>query len=164
MVEELALKADVILIHEHWLFDCKLKILNEISNIYRGTGKAVDTGDPILPVQMPHGYGRVGVLWKKVIYQLIQVQKDGGNRIQCIEVKGQNPIMLISVYMPCMGRTDNSEHFTDYLDQKYSPTHTIIIGWDWNEDLYHFLKTHRQQSLKEFMQENDLTTKQTQKT
>ena len=32
-VEELALKADVILIQEHWFFDCKLIILNEISNI-----------------------------------------------------------------------------------------------------------------------------------
>ena len=87
-IEELAPKADVILIQEHWLFDCKLHILNEISNIYCGTGKAVDTGDPILPVQMPRGYGGVGVLWKKEIDHLIQVQQDGGNRIQCIEVKG----------------------------------------------------------------------------
>ena len=82
------------------------------------------------------------MLWKKEIGHLIQVQQDGGNRIQCIEVKGQNPLMLISVYMPCKGLTDNSEHFTDCLDQlneifeKYSPTHTIIIGGDWNKDLY----------------------------
>ncbi|MCG7879544.1 MAG: reverse transcriptase family protein [Candidatus Thiodiazotropha taylori] len=169
-IEELTPSADVILIQEHWLFDCKLHTLNELSQIYNGAGKAVDSGDPILPVQMPRGYGGVGVLWKKDIDHLIQVKPDGGNRIQCIELKGQTPLLVISVYMPCKGLTDNVEDFNDCLDQlneiiqKYSSTHIVVIGGDWNEDLYSNTKTGRQQSLKDFIRENDLTTKQTQKT
>ena len=61
-IEELSTYADVILIQEHWLFNCKLHKLNEISEIFNGVGKAVDTGNPILPIKMPRGYGGVGVL------------------------------------------------------------------------------------------------------
>ena len=42
-----------------------IRKLNEISEIFNGVGKAVDTGNPILPIQMPRGYGGVGILWKK---------------------------------------------------------------------------------------------------
>ena len=97
--------------------------------------------------------------------------KRRGNRIQCIEDR----IRLCLYRCICPVRVsqtivNNSEHFTDCLDQlngmfqKYSPAHTITIGGDWIMDLYTSVKKHRQQSLKEFMQENDLTTKQTQKT
>ena len=50
-----------------------------------GTGKAVDTGDPMLPVQMPRGYGGSAILWKRTIDHLVRVLQDGGNRIQCVE-------------------------------------------------------------------------------
>ena len=75
--------------------------------MYNGSGKAVDTGDPMSPIQMPRGYGgskyslAVRILWKKDIEHLIQVCQDDGNRIQCVELKGPTPLMLISVYMPC---------------------------------------------------------------
>ena len=58
-------KADIVFLQEHWLFDCQLHRLNEISNLCVGKGKAVDTGDPILPVQMSRGYGGTAILWKK---------------------------------------------------------------------------------------------------
>ena len=41
--------------------------LNEISDLYVGRGKSVDTGDPILSVHMPLGYGGTAILWKKQI-------------------------------------------------------------------------------------------------
>ena len=53
--EQLAEVADVILVQEHWYFDCQLDKLNSISDSLIGCGKAVDTGDPILPFQMPRG-------------------------------------------------------------------------------------------------------------
>ena len=44
--------------------------------------------------------------------------------------------------MPCKGLSDTFEDFIDCLDQlseiiqKYSSDHLIIIGGDWNEDIY----------------------------
>ena len=117
MLDELAKSADVLLLQEHWLFGCNLRKLKSISNHYTGCGKAVDTGDPILPVQMPRGYGGTAILWKHDIDHLIQTLPDGGNRIQCVEVKGERPLLLISAYMPCRGLPDNVEDYNDCLDQ-----------------------------------------------
>ena len=36
-------------------------------------------GDPVLPVQMPRGYGGTAVLWQKKIDHLITPIIDGGN-------------------------------------------------------------------------------------
>ena len=86
---------DIVLLQEHWLFDCQLHRLGEVSELCSGCGKAVDTGDPILPVQMPRGYGGTGILWKKTIDHLVTALPDGGNRIQCVELKGTQPLLLI---------------------------------------------------------------------
>ena len=66
VMDDLLMKyeADILLLQEHWLFDCQLHRLNEISDLCVGRGKSFDTGDPILPVQMPHGYGGTAILWK----------------------------------------------------------------------------------------------------
>ena len=90
-------RADILFLQEHWLFDCQLHRLSEISDLCTGSGKAVDTGDPILPVQMPRGYGGIAILWKKEIDHLITPRPDGGNRIQCVEVKGAETFLLLSV-------------------------------------------------------------------
>ena len=82
-----------------------------------GKGKAVDTNDHILPVQMPRGYGGVAVLWKKRISHLVSPIPDGGNRLQGIKVAGVKPVLLLSVYMPCRGIKDNIEEFEDCLAQ-----------------------------------------------
>ena len=59
----------MILLSEHWLFDCYLHRLTEVSQ-YVGVGKAVGTNDPILSVQMPRGNGGVAVFWKKRLMRL----------------------------------------------------------------------------------------------
>ena len=64
-IQELSKTTDVILLQEHWYFDCQLNKLNAVSEDMIGSGKATDTGDPILPVQMPRGYGGTAVLWQK---------------------------------------------------------------------------------------------------
>lgn len=96
--EELSKSVDVVLVQEHWYFDCQLDRLNTACQKYIGCGKAVDTGDPILPVQMPRGYGGVAVIWKDKINHLINKLPDGGNRIQCVELGTDEPLLLISVY------------------------------------------------------------------
>ena len=94
-IDKLSQNYDIILLQEHWLFDCQLHKLKEFHENYSGVGKAVDSDDPILPVQMPRGYGGVGILWKKDIDHLISVIPDGGNRLQCVTVKADQPILVI---------------------------------------------------------------------
>ena len=99
-----------------------------------GTGKSVDTGDPILPVQMPRGYGGVAILWKRTIDDLVRVVPDRGNRIQCVELLTEQPALVISVYMPCKGLHDNVDEFLDSLAQlqeiiqKFKSSHYIRLG------------------------------------
>ena len=49
-------EAYILLLQRHWLFDCKLHRLSEISDLYTGSGKAFDTDDHILPVQIPRSH------------------------------------------------------------------------------------------------------------
>ena len=127
---------------------------------YIGAGKALDTNDPILPVQMPHGFRGVAVLWKK---DLVKVIMEDGNRIQCIELKGEDCLLIISVCMPCKGLTDNVEDFRDCVDQlyeiisKYKSTHRINIGGDINEELSVITPGRRGQYFLDFVKGNAST-------
>ena len=51
-----------------------------------GTGKAVDSTDPIMPVQMPRGYVGVGMLWKKDDHNHITVYhyQSGETSLACL--------------------------------------------------------------------------------
>ena len=169
-IEDFSKFADVVLVQEHWYFDCQLARLNTVCPKYIGCDKAVDTGSPILPVQMPRGYGGVGILWKDSIDHLVTKILDGGNRIQCIEVKAQKSMLLISAYMPCRGLRDNVEEFQDCLAQlqelieKYSDTRLIVLGGDFNEDLYVSQDSTRLRSLRKFLDECKFTTQLTDRT
>ena len=169
-IQQISKTADIILIQEHWYFDCQLTKLNDVSQAMLGSGKATDTGDPILPVQMPRGFGGTAILWQKKIDHLITSITDGGNRIQCVELQGKQPILIISVYMPCRGLRDNIDEFEDCLSQlqeivtKYSDTYSIIIGGDFNEDLSSSINSRRKKSLEQFLSDNRLATRSTGKT
>ena len=168
--ENLSKNTDIFLVQEHWYFDCQLTKLDQVCQDFSSCGKAVDTGDPMLPVQMPRGYGGVAVLWKKDIDHLATKLPDGSNRIQCVEFACQDPLILISVYMPCKGLRDNVEDFKDCLMQlqeifnKYSSTHTVIVGGDFNEDLYVQKQSERRQLLETFLKHSQLKTRTTEKT
>ena len=103
-------------------------------------------------------------MWKHEIDHLIHVLQDGGNRIHCAELRGENPLLLISVYMPCRGLSDNVEYYNDCLDQlreillKFSCSHTILLGGDMNEDMILRDQTIRAQLLKSFVKDNLLET------
>ena len=97
----LSKRNDIFLIQEHWYFDCQLTKLDHVCEAFNSCGKAVDTGNPILPVQMPRGYGGVAILWRKDIDHLVTTLPDGTNRIQCIEISCKDPLIIVSVYMPC---------------------------------------------------------------
>lgn len=156
--------AEIILLQEHWLFTSELQLLNELHSDYIGVGKAVDRDSPLPPVQMPRGYGGVGVLWHRKIDHLVKPIEVGSERIQCVELTVQLvPILLVSVYMPCRGSSDNSMEFTDCVDQlhsiveTYSSTHAVLIGGDINENLIEWSENKRYTTFKDFMLENKLS-------
>ena len=168
--ENLSKRADVILIQEHWYFDCQLGKLASVCEDFSSCGKAVDTGCPILPVQMPRGYGGTVIFWRKSIDHLVTPLPDGFNRIQCIEITGKDPLLLASVYMPCKGLRENVEEFTECIDQlqeiylKYSETHTVVFGGDFNEDISVPKDTQRKRRSNGMLQYCKLITKETEKT
>ena len=74
-----------------------------------------------------------------------------------MQIKGTEPLLLISVYMQCKGIADNSADLMEVVDQltdimgRYSATHKVIIGGDLNEDLPASVSSSRMQYLKEFI-------------
>ena len=128
-----------------------------------GTGKAVDDNNPIVPIQKPRGYGGVGVLWNKSLDNVITTLPDGGNRIQCVELKTkEKPFIFISVYMPCKGKNSNIDDFRDCVDQldeiitKYENSHTVIVGGDINEDIHKKEQSSRKAYIQELISDHDL--------
>ena len=84
-----------------------------------------------------------------------------------IEVSGEKPMLLLSVYMSCRGIRENVEEYEDCLAQlheimqKYGSTHHVIVGGDFNEDISSQKAGRRQQGLSMFLEENKLSTKTT---
>lgn len=163
--KEIEDKVDICLLQEHWLYDCQLHKLNEVNTKFFGTGKAVDTNDPIPPYQMPRGYGGTAILWKKEIDSLVTPLAIGSNRIQGIELQGKPNLIILSVYMPCKGTIDHVSEFKNCIDQiheilsTYKNCNQVIIGGDLNEDIVNGKASDRKNSVQELMSENDLSTK-----
>ena len=66
-----------------------------------------------------------------------------------MEIKGQDPLQQVSVYMPRNGLQYSTENYEDGLAQlseivaKFSSSHRIVIGGDFNEDMVDTKKTKR---------------------
>jgi hypothetical protein len=150
------------MIQEHWLFDCQLNILQEIHQDYNGAGKSVDSNDPILPYQMPRGYGSVAILWRKDLDSCITPLKVGNERIQCIELSGKHNIILISIYLPCKSSDSHDVNFKECVDilhdifETYENTHQIIIGGDFNENILEGIEAQRKKYINDFMSDHQL--------
>ena len=87
---------------------------------------------------MPRGYGGVAVLWNRNIDKTVRPIPDGGNRIQCVEIRAEDPVLLVSIYCPTKNTPDNFDSFDDCFDQlfeiheEFKDTHSIFIGGDLN--------------------------------
>ncbi|CAC5413868.1 unnamed protein product [Mytilus coruscus] len=133
---------DIFPLQEHWLYDCQLNFLQELHNDFTGTGKAVDFNDPIQPFYMPRGYGGVAILWKKNLDKLITTLPFGNERIQCIELSGNQKLLFISIYLPCKYSDNHLNELYECIDQLheimevYKVTHQIIIVGDFNENIF----------------------------
>jgi hypothetical protein len=156
--------ASFVLLQEHWLYDNHLQMLEEVHDELTGVGKAIDSDDPITPAQMPRGFGGVAILWKKDLDQNVRALKDGGNRVQAIEIATVNSkLVLVCVYMPSKGLSDHYDDFVDTLEQlheiieKFQRTHKLVIGGDFNEDISGSIVTRRQRFLQNFIEEHSLS-------
>ena len=166
LFKELEKDVDIYLIQEHWLFDCQLDLLNEIHNDYIGIGKAVDSNNPIPPIQMPRGYGGVAILWKKELDSLITSLKIGNERIQCVETEGNPNTLIVSLYLPCKS---SNNHFSELCEcihllheilETYESTHHIIIGGDFNENILSIKHSNRKNCITTFMNDHQLLSKE----
>ena len=99
VIQKLAKDIDVILVQEHWYFDCQLNRINMVCDDLLGVGKATDTGACVCVCvggggksnpsgSDAKGLWRYGILWQKKLDHLITPIADGGNRIQCFELQG----------------------------------------------------------------------------
>lgn len=162
---ELAKSNDIVLIQEHWLFKCQLQLLNELCDQFIASGKSVDFYDPIPPIQIPRGYGGVAIFWKKYIDYIVNDLELGNERIKCIEVCLEKPILIACVYMPCNGEKDSYHAYVECIEQiqelihTYQNTHDIIIGGDFNENAIVKSNTKRSLCFHQFLTENKLATK-----
>ncbi|KAK3089516.1 hypothetical protein FSP39_004221 [Pinctada imbricata] len=162
--------AEFLLIQEHWLFNFEIHKLNAIDDNIRGCGKAVDDRNPIPPVQKPRGYGGVGILWRKDLDHLVTAISEGNERMQCVIISMENTsILLMSVYLPTKGQSDNYVEFAECISllgaiiEKYTD-HIIIIAGDFNEDLTTDKSSRRKECLLSFVDEFLLETKYTKST
>ncbi|CAC5379549.1 unnamed protein product [Mytilus coruscus] len=144
LFSEILFNYDIVLLQEHWLFDCQLPLLDNIHSDFNGVGKAVDSDDPLPPTHLPRGYGGACILWKKSIDHIITKVDCTNNRIQCIEITNTcgKDILVISVYMPCKdNRVKKLIEFVDCIEQlhslfsQYNNTHHIAIGGDIKENI-----------------------------
>ena len=83
-------KKYIILIQEHWLYECQVSMLGEISDKIGYAGKGVDINNQIEPIQMQRGYGWVAILWRKEIDNIIRPLTHCREMIQCIELTLKN--------------------------------------------------------------------------
>lgn len=140
-------------------------MLNELNHDNTGTGKAVDFKDTIPPTHMSRCHGGVAIVWKKQLDICISPLSDGNKRLQSIEIRGAQPLFVISVYLPCKGSTDSIEEFRECIDllneinATYKDTHNILLGGDLNENPIHFTNSKKSNYLLEFIKEHNLVTK-----
>ena len=123
--------------------------------------KSVDNEDPILPTHRPREYGGVAVVWNKKINHLIQPVTDGGCRIQTVTLNCPRPILIVAVYLPAKGSPDDVDSYEECFDhlyeifEKYSDSHDIVVGGDFNEYIYSGHNSKRNRTFKTFLTEKD---------
>ena len=117
-------------------------LLNELNEQYFASGKSVDSQNPIPPIQIPRGYGGVAIFWKKNIDHVVNDLDIGNERIKCIELNLEKPILIVNVYMPCNGDKDNFHSYVECIEQlqeiilSFQNTHDIVIGGELTKMLY----------------------------
>ncbi|CAG2207874.1 unnamed protein product [Mytilus edulis] len=113
---------------------------------------------------MPRGYGGVAILWKKNLDKLVTTLPIGNEIIQCIELSGNQKLLFISIYLPCKSSDNHLNELYECIDQLheimevYKATHQIIIGGDFNENIFKENNSNRKNYILDFMSDHNLST------
>jgi hypothetical protein len=87
---------------------------------------------------------------------------DGSNRINCIELKAEKPVVIINAYAPCKGMSDSKDSFNELLDQlhniiqKYRLSHDIVLCGDMNASLHSEKPDSRDRTFRKFCEDIEL--------
>ncbi|MES9881201.1 MAG: endonuclease/exonuclease/phosphatase family protein [Sedimenticola sp.] len=156
-------KYPIIFLQEHWLFGFETSFLYGIFSNGAYQVKCVDDMDAIPPVQPPRGKAGTCILWHVKLNHCMKNLQDGSDRICVVEMKSSGILScLINVYMPARGSAESETQFMGALDElheileKYSGTHRILLGGDFNASLHRTPPVARDRALRSFMDEHGL--------
>ena len=140
-LEKIIHQYDIVCIQETWLYEFESNMLHDLSPNHCVTSKSSDKDDPIPPTERARGHGGVAIIWKDTHDNIVQPLEDGGVRINVIEIKTPEPLIIVNSYLPARngGQKDQYLEILDELSEiiyKYSPTHRIVIMGDMNASLF----------------------------
>ena len=108
------------------------------------------------------GHGGVAIIWKDIHDNIIQPLEDGGVRINVIEIKTPEPLIIVNSYLPARngGQKDQYLEILDELSEiiyKYSPTHRIVIMGGMNASLFRTPPNVQDQMFRSFCTKHNIT-------
>lgn len=164
-LDHLLHSTDICCIQEHWLYEFQLTRLNSIHDNFRSHAKAVDSRNPIPPIQIPRGYGGNAILYRSNWDLKVSLPPDGCERIVVLELETSPPVCIVSVYLPCRGNS-TTKQFEDVLQQleellkKYSSGCAVFVCGDFNASLTRNPPNERDILLRNFTAAHGLNTQQ----
>ena len=149
-LEEVINSADIICIQEHWLFNCELSTVPEITGMNHYTARSVDEYNPLSPWRLPRGYGGVGILWKDHLHPSVSLCRTAGNeRVQAVLCSlPMGKTLLINCYMPSGNSVKIKDQYLDTLQlldsllNIHKHNHFLILVGDFNIDLFNRKKKY----------------------
>ena len=133
---------DIICIQEHWLYEFQSHEMAQYVPDKDIFTCCSDYSDPLLGFNLPKGKGRVSILWPKQLTSKVKRLNEGNERVIAIEIKGQEDICIVNVYMPTNNSSTNSHlEYSECLDilhgivMKYRQSHKLVICGDFNGTL-----------------------------
>ena len=153
----------IIFLQETWLYRYQTSILADIFDNTEFACGCVDDDAPVPPSLHMRGLGGTCILWHSSLNSLIKKLPKTSARINVVELKCPMTLFcLVNVYLPAQGVAENETLFAECLDElheifiKYSPTHTIVFGGDFNASLHRGDHLRRDVLVQEFVIEHGL--------
>ena len=108
-------------------------------------------------------YGGTCILWRSNLNPRIKCLPESSERINVVELRADPALFcLVNVYLPTRGLAMDEMLFDDSPDMlheiilKYSISHTIVLGGDFNSYLHRETVIRRDTVFKEFVREHNL--------
>ena len=125
------MQADILFIQEHWLHSRDKNRITEDLPYFTSYTKCFDDDNIDDPLLRRRGHADVSIMFKSSVGQYVKELPDRGNRIVCISVNIDKPILIIFAYMPTHGKGYSRDNYQAILDEiseiktKYIDTHYV---------------------------------------